>query len=130
MAGPKGIPVKGHDKKPFTKANAREMQAKGAIAKRKKNEIINLCTDMARKILASEMPVTEGAKKMFETFGIKPTEKESVILVGMLRCWQKVYLDRDIAGLEKFVKLAGIHPDQPKETDADDKEIRVIIEDA
>ena len=41
MAGPKGVPVKGHDKKPFTKANAREMQAKGAIAKKKKNEILN-----------------------------------------------------------------------------------------
>lgn len=130
MARPKGIPIPGHDKKPITKENAREMQRKGAIAKRRKNEVINLCTDMARKIIASEMPMTEGASKIFETFGIKAGQKETVLLVGMLRCWQKIYLDKDIQGLERFVKLAGIHPDQPREGSDGDNELKVVIEDA
>lgn len=126
----KGETVPGHDKKPFTKENAREMQRRGAEALRRKNAIVNLCTDCVRKILSSQMPIEDGARACFEKFGIVPNKKESVLLVGLLRAWQKVYSEKDIKGLETFVKLGGLYPEQEVKHDSDDNEIRVTITDA
>jgi len=126
----KGEQVPGHDKKPFTKENAREMQARGAEALRRKRAIVNMCTDCVRRILSAQMPLEEGAKACFEKFGMKPNRKESVLLVGLLRAWQRVYAEKDIKGLEAFVKLGGLYPEQEVKHDSDDNDIRVVIEDA
>lgn len=114
----------------FTKDNAKAAQLKGAAAKKRKNEIVNLCVDCVRKILSSRMPMTDGAKSMFRTYGIEPSDKESAMLVSLLRAFTRITADRDIVGLEKFVKLGGIHPDQPRESSEEDNEITVVIKDA
>lgn len=114
----------------ITPENAREMQAKGAEAKKRKNQLMGMVKECARQILTAQMELDSGARKMFQLFGMEPTRRESVLLMGMLRAWKKIYSEQDIKGLETFIKLSGLHPEQEMGQVRDDNEIRITISDA
>ncbi len=115
---------------PITKENAREMQKRGLEVRRRKSVIMGMVKECARQILSAQMDLDAGAQKMFRIFGIEPSKKEMVLLTGMLRAWEKIYKDQDIKGLETFIKLAGLHPEQESGQVRDDNEIRITISDA